>query len=243
MADVIQAIIFDLDDTLYDEIDYMRSGFQEVCRELERRGVRDALASTDFLERAHRQDRSDVLQQLAQQLEFPIEWIPALAQHMREHEPRIRLPEETVRVLSSLRRNFRLGCVTDGWLAVQQRKANALGVELHLDSIVFSDEFGRSAWKPHPRPFLECCARLKVEPTHALFVGDNPERDLVGAKNAGMRAIRIRRPLGYFSTVATNADVAPIAEVFTLVELSDFIVSRLVPSSELLVPLQQVLHT
>jgi len=42
--------------------------------------------------------------------------------------------------------------------------------------------------KPHPAPLLEACARLKIEPQRAVYVGDDL-RDMQAARAAGMPAI------------------------------------------------------
>jgi putative hydrolase of the HAD superfamily len=114
--------------------------------------------------------------------------------------------------------------VTDGWLAVQRRKVEALGVEPLLDALVISDELGRDFWKPHPKPFLNCCARLGVEPSEAVFVGDNPERDMVGARRAGLASIRIRRPGGYFeATEFGGSEARSDFEIHQLTELESLL--------------------
>ena len=46
--------------------------------------------------------------------------------------------------------------------------------------------------KPDPRPFAKALAALHVAPEHAVYVGDNPARDLIGARRAGMRCILFR---------------------------------------------------
>jgi len=58
------------------------------------------------------------------------------------------------------------------------------GVAEHFRHIVISDEHG---WrKPHPRIFTDTLAALGAEPCEALFVGDSPADDIVGAKGVGM---------------------------------------------------------
>lgn len=58
------------------------------------------------------------------------------------------------------------------------------GVAEHFHQVVISDEHG---WrKPHPRIFTDTLTLLAVEPRDALFVGDSPGDDIVGAKGVGM---------------------------------------------------------
>ena len=58
------------------------------------------------------------------------------------------------------------------------------GVEECFQRIVISDEHG---WrKPHPQIFTDALTALGTEPQEALFVGDSPTDDIVGAKGVGM---------------------------------------------------------
>jgi putative hydrolase of the HAD superfamily len=203
---MLRGVIFDLDDTLYEERQFVRGGFAEVARELERRGAGPADEAQRWLEHYHfAESRAGVFQKLAHRLGFPEAWIPELVALFRAHRPQLALAADAVEVLPRLRRRYRLGCVTDGWADVQRRKVAALGIEPYLDALVVADELGRDFWKPHARPFRECCALLGVEPAEALVVGDNPERDVAGARAAGLRSARIRRDGCYFAGAETEA--------------------------------------
>jgi len=220
---MVRAIVFDLDDTLYEEITYVRGGFRIVGEVLAARGVGDAAHIAAALEQLHIENgRAGVLQTLAERLAFPVAWIPELVTTIRSHRPDIRLAADADEVLPRLRTAFRLGCVTDGWAAVQRGKVDALGLRERLDAIVIADERGREYWKPHPVPFLQCCELLQADPGDTVFVGDNPDRDLLGARRAGLRSIRIRRPGSYFcDATCSDADVRPDAEIVDLRELEE----------------------
>lgn len=58
------------------------------------------------------------------------------------------------------------------------------GASPYFHHVVISDEHG---WrKPHPRIFTDALAALQVSPSEALFVGDSPHDDIVGARQVGM---------------------------------------------------------
>jgi putative hydrolase of the HAD superfamily len=197
---MVQAIIFDLDDTLYEERFFFRGGFAAVGHELERRGVGSAAEVASLLENWHHaESRGGVFQKLAALLGFPEEWIAELVTLFRSHEPSIALCDDATVVLPRLRQHYRLGCVTDGWAHVQRRKIQALRIEEYVDAILVADDYGREYWKPHPRPLEECCGLLGVTPDQVLMVGDNPDRDMAAARSAGMRSVRLRRADGYFA--------------------------------------------
>jgi putative hydrolase of the HAD superfamily len=222
---MIRAILFDLDDTLYEERQFFRGGFVAAADALERRGIGARVSTVELLEHFHfEQGREDVFQKLATRLAFPIEWIPELVGAFRAHKPDIRLADDVGVTLPRLRERHKLGCVTDGWASVQRAKLESLGVEPLLDAVVVADDYGRDRWKPHPFPFQRCCELLGTTPAEAVFVGDNPHRDVLGARNAGLVAVRIRRPGGYFAR-GGSAVVEPEAD-FEVQDLLD--VERLV---------------
>jgi putative hydrolase of the HAD superfamily len=68
-----------------------------------------------------------------------------------------------------------------------------LRLEPYFDTVVFSFEVG--VLKPEPGIYREACRRLEVSPGDCLFVGDGNARELEGALDLGMTAVRIERPL------------------------------------------------
>ncbi|MEN9934345.1 MAG: hypothetical protein RLZZ387_924 [Chloroflexota bacterium] len=86
-----------------------------------------------------------------------------------------------------------------------------LGLLEHLEHQIFSGDIG--LWKPHPDIFRRLLGLLDVAPEQAVFVGDSPREDILGAQALGMRAVWMRTaefPLG---------DVRPDAAIDTLPEL------------------------
>ncbi|MCO4769967.1 MAG: HAD family hydrolase [Deltaproteobacteria bacterium] len=217
---MIRAVVFDMDDTLYPEAQYVRSGFRAVGRELETRGAGPAARASELFASIHfGEGRDRVFNKAAERLGFPEEWVRDLIDVYREHVPDgLSLHEDAVDVLAALRGSYKLGVVTDGWTVVQQHKVDALGVAAEVDHVFLTDHLGRSMWKPHPEPFRRCLAALDVhDPAEAVFVGDNPERDVEGAYNAGMVPVLIRRDDAYFGAAQSARE--PMATIRTLAEL------------------------
>lgn len=222
----MKAILFDLDDTLYPEIDFVRSGFRVVAEILAARGFGSPDQTVALMEHCHWHiDRDRVFQYAAKILHYPETWIPELVRTYRRHEPTIRLPPETVKTLKALCQHFRLGIVTDGHREVQWRKIRALGIHRMVDVIVTSDDFGRRFWKPDPLPFLTACRGLKAQPEEAIFVGDHPLRDIGGAAPLGMTTVRIYRADGYFRRHPHSPEHPPDYEISDLTELLSWLTS------------------
>lgn len=216
---MIEAVLFDLDDTLYVEGDFVRSGFRAVARHLESCGAGDAEDLARELEAIHLQEgRECVLDKLVHRRGLPAHWVPELVQRFRRHRPEIALAPEVEPVLGRLRGRYKLGCITDGWPDVQRRKVATLGLGGAFDAFVYTGDYDRSEWKPSAFPFEVCCERLGVRPSEAVSVGDNPERDVRGARRAGMRSVRIRREGAYFRDAPSGGDPADF-EIRSLAEL------------------------
>jgi putative hydrolase of the HAD superfamily len=198
---VIQAVIFDLDDTLYSERDYVRSGFRAVaewCAANLGIPASSGYAELESLfERGVRQETFD--QWLGSRNAASPERVAQLVRVYREHEPAIRSFPEAAPLLQCLRTGHRLGLLSDGWLAVQRRKLSALGLAQHFDAIVFSDELGRELWKPHTRPFEVILQKLGCSAGEAVYVGDNPAKDFLGARRAGLATIWVRRSGAFYT--------------------------------------------
>jgi putative hydrolase of the HAD superfamily len=127
----------------------------------------------------------------------------------REHEPSISLAPGALEVLQELGESYKLGLVADGYSSTQRRKIEALNLESMISAIIISDEIGgRSTWKPSPAPFLEACARLNTTPDRAVYIGDNPHKDFLGARAAGLVSVRLRLSAGLHFTCESQDEGA-----------------------------------
>ncbi len=70
-----------------------------------------------------------------------------------------------------------------------EKKLHALGLE--ADGKVCSTESEVNHFKPHPQGFLIASQRLGVSPRHCIVIGDRDDKDGDGARNAGMLFIKI----------------------------------------------------
>jgi putative hydrolase of the HAD superfamily len=224
-----QAIVFDLDDTLYPERDYVFSGFRAVAGWAESHlgipAVQGLAELKGLFEQGVRGDTfnrwlagHDLVQDdLAQQL----------VRAYREHEPSLIPFPEVPDLLSSLHQRYRLGLVSDGHLAVQQRKLAALSLDEHFDAVVFSDEWGREAWKPSTKPFEIVLERLAADAAKSVYVADNPTKDFLGARQAGMFTVWVRRPSSEYAHLSPpTAQHAPHWVVTSLTELEQAITEQ-----------------
>jgi putative hydrolase of the HAD superfamily len=217
-----RAIIFDLDDTLYAEADYIVSGYRTVCSILAERGFN---VTVDEMFSLFRASRNHVFDRAALQFTFPREWVAELIEAYRSHAPILVLESQIQSVLMLLRQSYKIGILTDGWKNVQQKKIDALKIHQYCDAVIVADEFGYDYWKPNPAIFRICCERLEVSTMETLVVGDNPARDMAGARAAGMACVRIRRSDGYIYSspgdCQADAEIAALEELPAVLRLLD----------------------
>lgn len=103
-----------------------------------------------------------------------------------------RLFPDSSGVLRRLRlRGFRIGILTNGNQRQQREKLERTGLVDLVDTVCVSEEIG--AQKPDRRAFEILAERLGVAPDECHFIGDNPEHDVAGARDAGMSASLIER--------------------------------------------------
>jgi putative hydrolase of the HAD superfamily len=199
-------IVLDIDDTLYLERDYVRSGFRAVGD-----WVAGAFGATGFFERAwtafeegHRGDIFNrCLAEVGVQAADAVEQMVAV---YRSHQPDIALMPDAQRFLDRVPAG-RLAVITDGPLASQQAKAHALQLSRWSETIVFTAEHGPGFPKPSPRAFQFVAERLQATGRRCCYIADNPLKDFQGPKSLGWRTVRIRRRGGLHFNLLSTADV------------------------------------
>ncbi len=189
-----RAIVFDLDDTLYPRRAFVRSGFAAAAAVLSARTSVPAHSIYRLLCRATRAHEGRELQRVCARLGVPEHDVPALVDVIRAHRPRLSLARQVVSALERLRRDWRIGILTNGVPAIQRRKIDALGLAPLVDAVVCAADCGRGAGKPDPAAFRAVLARLGAEPRLTVFVGDDPIADIAGARRAGLQTIQVPGP-------------------------------------------------
>jgi putative hydrolase of the HAD superfamily len=197
-----EVVVFDLDDTLYLERDFVRSGFGAVDQWL-----CTALGAPGFFEEAwglfEAGARGDIFDRALPALGIAAsaELVARLVAVYRAHEPQIALAADARRALGR-GRGRPLALLTDGLEAVQERKIAALGLRQWLEPVVCTDRWGRACWKPHPQGFATLEQAFALPGRAFTYVADNPAKDFVGAAARGWRTVRICRPQGLHAGLA-----------------------------------------
>jgi putative hydrolase of the HAD superfamily len=188
-----KAVIFDLDNTLYEELTYVMSGFQSVASFLSKRfNISQQLLFDDMLFFLDKDGRGAVFNNILEKhkLENDELMIKTLLAIYRNHTPNICIPDEAMDLLDDLKREgYKLGLITDGDSSMQLRKLESLSLTRKFDYILHTDVLGKDYWKPSLTPFRILLEILDVEVGNAIYIGDKIDKDLVPARNLGIEAV------------------------------------------------------
>ena len=224
MKPTIQAVVFDLDDTLYAERDYVLSGYRAVARRLRSAygGLGRDDAFDDWLwgrfEAGRAAGAFDALNEHFQ-LGLDTQAIAELVGAYRSHAPDIRPRPGAVELLGRLRSRCRLGLLSDGFLPAQHLKLDALGLAPMLDAVVMTEEMGRQCWKPAPDGFEAIRAMLGATRESCAYVADNPAKDFLAPNRLGWRSVQLLCPQQIHSANAAPKGGEPQTVIASLDEL------------------------
>jgi putative hydrolase of the HAD superfamily len=190
--DGIRGIVFDLDDTLYPQVEYKRSGFKSVAHWA---AVHLDLDYGECFEQLERilllkgPSYHHMFDDLISHFGLDHEIVPEMVRVFVDHVPQIACYPKVPEMLNRLGCTFRLGILTDGPVTVQQCKIASLQLERHVDLILYSDSL--SLEKPEPALFAWFEQQFSLPGTSLVYVGDNPAKDFIGARSRRWMTIRV----------------------------------------------------
>ncbi len=209
---MITVVAFDLDDTLYDEIEYCRSGFTAVAESLADRPGAPASGRIftalwgQFNAGNHIKTFNAALDELS--IDYDEKRILELVNVYRNHVPKITLPEDSRSILVELSAKYVLALLTDGFLPAQRLKVQALGIEDYFDRIIYTEELGREFWKPSPAGFEKIMRDLNAKPENVVYIADNEKKDFIAPNRLGLSSVQLIRPARIHASSSQNSDSA-----------------------------------
>lgn len=186
-------VIFDLDDTLILERDYVISGFREVAHFFSRRFSHDPNEVFEFLLLTFESEgRQQIFNKLLKKysLAEDCEIIKDMVNCYRNHYPDLKLTEYNKNKLVKLRNaGLKIAIVTDGLELMQRNKVNALGLYKLVDLVIYC--WSISAPKPDIKGFQQAMNTFSCSSAETIIIGDNPEHDIKPAVILGVDCIRV----------------------------------------------------
>jgi putative hydrolase of the HAD superfamily len=209
---VIEAVGFDLDNTLYDQRQHATNVAQAADEWLSKEaelepGVvkRRFLQLWDALGPSHPKLFDRILESLGL---HALDRLRRLVDLYHIEVGSLDLYPKVGGVLERLSVRGPLFLVTDGHVSMQKKKLVRLGIERLFRVTVFTAAL--NANKPDPEPFRYVIQSIGCPPEKILFVGDNPQCDIVGALSVGMQAARV------LSGPFRNAPLGQVSPTYTL---------------------------
>ena len=211
---MIKAVIFDLDDTLIPEIEYVKSGFRAIADYYNDKSLYNKLY--DLFET----DRQNVYQRAG----FSEEKCKKCIEIYRSHMPDISLDDETYALLSELKnKGFLMGIITDGRPEGQWNKIKALGLDKIMDYIIVTDEvLGIDFRKPSVKAFELMREKLSIGFDEMMYVGDNPAKDFYVGSIYPITTIQIVND-NLYKDNEFYKNVFPVHKIKSLKELNNYL--------------------
>lgn len=219
-----KAVLFDLDDTLISEKEYIKSGYKHISKILGRKLDKDEKELYELLLKLLGESSQNVFNRLLEKFEFNYTRNDILyfVEEYRNHLPKIVFFDDVLPFLDILKnKEIKTGIITDGYLNAQQQKIKAVGASNYFDNIIVTDELGREFWKPHPKPFEIMKHVLDVEYDEMVYIGDNPKKDFYISSIYPIKTIRVKRENGVYATSEYFQGVKEDITISSLKEIND----------------------
>ena len=187
-------IVFDLDDTLYDEIDFIKSGFKEISVYL-----KDNKYYNFMIDEFYQNGSGKIFDKLIEIFDLNIS-LQKLIEIYRFHKPNINLHQDSVELLE-FTQDFKTALISDGHYVTQKNKFNALDLGKYINYPIFTDFYHTK--KPELKPFEMV---MKEYPNEKyIYISDNPKKDFIAPNKLGWNSIRYKNNIGIYKEYNSNA--------------------------------------
>ncbi|QZD95735.1 HAD family hydrolase [Qipengyuania gelatinilytica] len=204
-----RTVVLDLDDTLYLERDFARSGYAAVGRSLSHllNSERFATVCYELLAIGHRGDIFDRALDYCGVAPEDRD-MPELVRIYRTHDPDIALCDDVAGFLERFSER-RIGLISDGPADMQARKLEVLGLKDRFDHCILTGQWEGDFGKPHPRAFAEIQERSGHSPEEHVYIADNATKDFLAPNQMGWLTIQLFRPGRIHNKPPPSDDHAP----------------------------------
>ncbi len=209
-----KAVIFDLDDTLYSEKEYVKSGYRAVAQELPQISEAAEKLWAAFLE-----GRPAIDVVLQDEGIYSEELSGKCLDTYRSHIPEIHMYDGISELIDSLKKNgVKVGIITDGRPDGQRNKLDALGLNDMVDEIIITDEIGGPAFrKPNDISFRIMQRKMNIPFQDMIYIGDNANKDFTAPKRLGMRSLWFRNEDGVYYSEDQSNEIHTVSSVDDLI--------------------------
>tara|TARA_A100000164_G_C21871703_1_gene755467 strand:- start:555 stop:1238 length:684 start_codon:yes stop_codon:yes gene_type:complete len=220
---MIRAIIFDLDNTLLDFVKMKQFAVKASIRAMneaglnvdEESGYKDVMELYMTTGWENQLVFDDYLKQTTGEVSNKILAAGVVAYRRAREATLLVYPNVNKTLIELLKSQIRLAVVSDAPSREAWMRLYYLNLHHVFDPVLTFNDTG--ARKPSPKPFKLALDKMNVGPDEALMIGDWPDRDVVGAKQIGMKTIFAR----YGDTFGTKESGADwdVNDIYEVVEI------------------------
>lgn len=209
----IKGVVFDLDDTLYSEKQYVKSGYKKIAEYLGKPEIEEKLWK-------HFEDGKQAIDCCLEELGLLNKKDDCLAVY-RNQIPDISLYDGVMELIEELKNSkIKVGIITDGRPEGQKNKIKALGLDRIVDDIIITDELGGIQFrKPNDLSFRIMQNRWRIPFEQMMYVGDNLNKDFQAPRQLGMNSLYLKNEQGLYlqSSISTVKTINTLCEIKTMV--------------------------
>ena len=223
---MVKVVLFDLDDTLISEDQYIKSGYGHISKVFAQRYGIPREQTEQELYYLYLKDAKNVFNRFLEGKGIPYTPldIKEFVEEYRNHIPKISYYEDVLLTVSKLKqKGIRIGVISDGYLSTQKKKADVLQLYDIFEKVIFTDKLGKEYWKPSPKAFEIMKEFFDVGYEEMMYVGDNPAKDFYIKELLSINTVRIYRDnsvyknTAYFHMVEENIKIKSLTELLDLV--------------------------
>ena len=227
--ETITAITLDLDDTLWPTQPVIQQAerrvYEWLARQCPRVTQRYGLKAMRRIRKQVAEDnpslqhdisaiRKLALKSMFISCNYPTEYVDDAYAVFTQARNRVQPFPDVLPTLNALHGRFPMVTISNGNADLQQ-----IGISAFFEFSVCAGSVG--AAKPHPDPFLTACDKLGLEPDQILHIGNNPEEDILGAANVGMRTVWVNRHRNKWSLDhKPDAQISSLSEILGLISVT-----------------------
>jgi len=148
-------------------------------------------------------------------------YLKAILDRFWQCKPQLYVYENTYDVLKELKNKFVLSLLTDGYVKTQEYKIENLNLKPLFDDILITDSLGIENRKPSVKSYEVLLNKMDMNPSNCIYVGNDPNKDFIGAKKIGLKTIRINQ--GDYKNLKVTDDMDADFTVNHIFELPNLI--------------------
>jgi len=221
----IKALFFDIDDTLYDSSKLAKMARKNSINAMIDAGLpeKDEVKVFEILKKIIKKFGSNYPHHYDELIkEMGENWNPkiiATGVVAYEHTKvgYLKPFPKVVPILLEIKKNYKLGIISNGLAIKQWEKLVGLGVHHLFNTVVTSEEEGFE--KPDQKIFMQAVKKIGLKPEECIMVGDKLANDILGAKKSGMLTILIHDDNGRRMSTDTEKPDFIITEFSELIEI------------------------